>query len=194
MVNTLISAVTGRLISKGSEYVDVEISGITLRISTPVTTVENIGNLGDEVKILTSLQMRQDSITLYGFITENDRNAFDTLITISGVGPRLALAILSTFDAASLATAVSSEDVNAFKSVSGVGNRTANRILLELKGKMEQTWSIPSDSSELDDVFDSLTALGYSIQEARAAIGSINSENLSTEEKIRMALENIANR
>ena len=194
MVNTLISAVTGRLISKGSEYVDVEISGITLRISTPVTTVENIGNLGDEVKILTSLQMRQDSITLYGFITENDRNAFDTLITISGVGPRLALAILSTFDAASLATAVSSEDVNAFKSVSGVGNRTANRILLELKGKMEQTWSIPSDSSELGDVFDSLTALGYSIQEARAAIGSINSENLSTEEKIRMALENIANR
>ena len=194
MVNTLISAVTGRLISKGSEYVDVEISGITLRISTPITTVENIGNLGDEVKILTSLQMRQDSITLYGFITENDRNAFDTLITISGVGPRLALAILSTFDAASLAAAVSSEDVNAFKSVSGVGNRTANRILLELKGKMEETWSIPSDPSELDDVFGSLTALGYSIQEARAAIGSINSDNLSTEEKIRMALENITNR
>ena len=193
MVNTLISAVTGRLVSKGSEYVDIEITGITLRISTPVTTVENIGNLGDEVKILTSLQMRQDSITLYGFITENDRNAFDTLITISGVGPRLALAILSTFDAASLAAAVSSEDVNAFKSVSGVGNRTANRILLELKGKMEQTWSIPSDSSELDDVFDSLTALGYSTQEARAAIGSISAENLSTEEKIRMALENITN-
>ena len=193
MVNTLISAVTGRLVSKGSEYVDIEITGITLRISTPVTTVENIGNLGDEVKILTSLQMRQDSITLYGFITENDRNAFDTLITISGVGPRLALAILSTFDAASLAAAVASEDVNAFKSVSGVGNRTANRILLELKGKMEQTWSIPSDSSELDDVFDSLTALGYSTQEARAAIGSISAENLSTEEKIRMALENITN-
>ena len=194
MVNTLISAVTGRLVSKGSEYVDIEITGITLRISTPVTTVENIGNLGDEVKILTSLQMRQDSITLYGFITENDRNAFDTLITISGVGPRLALAILSTFDAASLAAAVASEDVNAFKSVSGVGNRTANRILLELKGKMEQTWSIPSDSSELDDVFDSLTALGYSTQEARAAIGSISAENLSIEEKIRMALENITNR
>ena len=194
MVNTLISAVTGRLVSKGSEYVDIEITGITLRISTPVTTVENIGNLGDEVKILTSLQMRQDSITLYGFITENDRNAFDTLITISGVGPRLALAILSTFDAASLAAAVASEDVNAFKSVSGVGNRTANRILLELKGKMEQTWSIPSDSGELDDVFDSLTALGYSTQEARAAIGSISAENLSIEEKIRMALENITNR
>ena len=193
-MTTLISAVTGRLISKGSEYVDIEISGITLRISTPITTVENIGNLGDEVKILTSLQMRQDSITLYGFITENDRNAFDTLITISGVGPRLALAILSTFDAASLAAAVSSEDVNAFKSVSGVGNRTANRILLELKGKMEQTWSMPSDPSEMDDVFDSLTALGYSIQEARAAIGSINSDNLSTEEKIRIALENITNR
>ena len=194
MVNTLRSAIKGKLTSKGTEYLDVEVSGITLRISTPTTTVEHVGDLDEEVKILTSLQMRQDSITLYGFISENDRNAFDTLITISGVGPRLALAILSTFDAASLAAAVSAEDVNAFKSVSGVGNRTANRILLELKGKMEQTWSIPVDSTEIDDVFDSLTALGYSVQEAREAISSINLPDLTTEEKIRMALEHITNR
>ena len=194
MVNTLISAVTGKLTSKGPEYLDIAVSGITLRISTPTTTVENIGDLGDTVKILTSLQMRQDSITLYGFISENDRNAFDTLITISGVGPRLALAILSTFDASALAAAVSAEDLNAFKSVSGVGTRTANRILLELKGKMEQTWSIPADATEIDDVFDSLTALGYSVQEAREAISSINSPDLTTEEKIRMALEHITNR
>ena len=194
MVNTLISAVTGRLTSKGPEYLDIEVSGITLRISTPTTTVENVGDIGETIKILTSLQMRQDSITLYGFISENDRNAFDTLITISGVGPRLALAILSTFDAASLASAVSAENVNAFKSVSGVGTRTANRILLELKGKMEDSWSIPTDSTEVDDVFDSLTVLGYSVQEAREAISSINSPDLTTEEKIRMALEHITNR
>ena len=194
MVNTLISAVTGRLTSKGPEYLDIEVSGITLRISTPTTTVENVGDIGETIKILTSLQMRQDSITLYGFISENDRNAFDTLITISGVGPRLALAILSTFDAASLASGVSAENVNAFKSVSGVGTRTANRILLELKGKMEDSWSIPTDSTEVDDVFDSLTALGYSVQEAREAISSINSPDLTTEEKIRMALEHITNR
>ncbi|MBS21728.1 MAG: Holliday junction branch migration protein RuvA [Chloroflexi bacterium] len=194
MVNTLISAVTGRLTSKGPEYLDIEVSGITLRISTPTTTVENVGDIGETIKILTSLQMRQDSITLYGFISENDRNAFDTLITISGVGPRLALAILSTFDAASLASAVSAENVNAFKSVSGVGTRTANRILLELKGKMEDSWSIPTDSTEVDDVFDSLTALGYSVQEAREAISSINSPDLTIEEKIRMALEHITNR
>lgn len=194
MVNTLISAIKGQLVNKGPDYVDVEITGITLRVSTPTTTMESIGDLGDEIRMLTSLQMRQDSITLYGFVSENDRNAFDTLITISGVGPRLALAILSTFTAASLAAAVTAEDVNAFKMVPGVGNRTANRILLELKGKMEQSWSIPSDPTDSNDVFDSLTALGYSIQEAREAISSIDSKDLSVEEQIRMALENIANR
>ena len=194
MVNTLISAIKGQLVNKGPDYVDVEITGITLRVSTPTTTMESICDLGDEIRLLTSLQMRQDSITLYGFVSENDRNAFDTLITISGVGPRLALAILSTFTAVSLAAAVTAEDVNAFKMVPGVGNRTANRILLELKGKMEQSWSIPSDSTDSNDVFDSLTALGYSIQEAREAISSIDSKDLSVEEQIRTALENIANR
>ena len=194
MVNTLISAIKGQLVNKGPDYVDVEITGITLRVSTPTTTMESICDLGGEIRLLTSLQMRQDSITLYGFVSENDRNAFDTLITISGVGPRLALAILSTFTAVSLAAAVTAEDVNAFKMVPGVGNRTANRILLELKGKMEQSWSIPSDSTDSNDVFDSLMALGYSIQEAREAISSIDSKDLSVEEQIRMALENIANR
>ena len=192
MVTTLISAVSGKIESKGPEYIDVNVSGVTFRISTPTTTIDQIGESGDSVRLLTSLQLRQDSITMYGFATEEDRIAFDALININGVGPRLAIAVLSTFDAGSMAAAVQSEDTGAFVRVPGVGARTASRIVLELKGKLDQSWSIPGGAEIVDDVFDSLTSLGYSIQETRNAINSINTEEnnkLNTEEKLRLALQ-----
>ena len=192
MVTTLISAVSGKIESKGPEYVDVNVYGVTFRISTPTTTIDQIGESGDSVRLLTSLQLRQDSITMYGFATEEDRIAFDALININGVGPRLAIAVLSTFDAGSMAAAVQSEDTGAFVRVPGVGARTASRIVLELKGKLDHSWSIPGGAEIVDDVFDSLTSLGYSIQETRNAITSINTEEnnkLNTEEKLRLALQ-----
>ena len=192
MVTTLISADSGKIESKGPEYVDVNVYGVTFRISTPTTTIDQIGESGDSVRLLTSLQLRQDSITMYGFATEEDRIAFDALININGVGPRLAIAVLSTFDAGSMAAAVQSEDTGAFVRVPGVGARTASRIVLELKGKLDQSWSIPGGAEIVDDVFDSLTSLGYSIQETRNAITSINTEEnnkLNTEEKLRLALQ-----
>ena len=192
MVNTLISAITGKIESKGPEYVDIIVSGFTFRISTPTSTIDRIGDSGDSVKLLTSLQLRQDSITMYGFATEEDRMAFEALININGVGPRLAIAVLSTFDAGTMAAAVQSEDTDSFKRVPGVGARTASRIVLELKGKLDQSWSIPGGAEIVDDVFDSLTSLGYSVQETRRAITSTNTgenDRLTTEEKLRLALQ-----
>ena len=107
MVSTLISSITGILDTKTAEYVDINVSGITFRLIAPMNTIEEIGSIGESVQLLTSLQFRQDNITLYGFSTEADRTAFETLINnISGVGPRLAISILSTFDAGTLAAAV----------------------------------------------------------------------------------------
>ena len=192
MVNTLIYAITGKIESKGPEYVDIIVSGVTFRISTPTSTIDRIGDSGDSVKLLTSLQLRQDSITMYGFATEEDRMAFEALININGVGPRLAIAVLSTFDAGTMAAAVQSEDTDSFKRVPGVGARTASRIVLELKGKLDQSWSIPGGAEIVDDVFDSLTSLGYSVQETRRAITSTNTgenDRLTTEEKLRLALQ-----
>ena len=192
MVNTLISAITGKIESKGPEYVAIIVSGVTFRISTPTSTIDRIGDSGDSVKLLTSLQLRQDSITMYGFATEEDRMAFEALININGVGPRLAIAVLSTFDAGTMAAAVQSEDTDSFKRVPGVGARTASRIVLELKGKLDQSWSIPGGAEIVDDVFDSLTSLGYSVQETRRAITSTNTgenDRLTTEEKLRLALQ-----
>ena len=192
MVNTLISAITGKIESKGPEYVDINVSGVTFRISTPTSTIDRIGDSGDFVKLLTSLQLRQDTITMYGFATEEDRMAFEALININGVGPRLAIAVLSTFDAGTMAAAVQSEDTDSFKRVPGVGARTASRIVLELKGKLDQSWSIPGGAEIVDAVFDSLTSLGYSVQETRRAITSTNTgenDQLTTEEKLRLALQ-----
>ena len=195
MVSTLISSITGILDTKTTEYVDINVSGITFRLIAPMNTIEEIGSIGESVQLLTSLQFRQDNITLYGFSTEADRTAFETLINnISGVGPRLAISILSTFDAGTLAAAVQAEDINAFTTVSGVGKRTASRIVLELKGKMDNVWSLPTESAA-DDVFDSLTALGYSVPETREAIASLPSETeLTTEDKLRHALQFLTSR
>ena len=195
MVSTLISSITGILDTKTAEYVDINVSGITFRLIAPMNTIEEIGSIGESVQLLTSLQFRQDNITLYGFSTEADRTAFETLINnISGVGPRLAISILSTFDAGTLAAAVQAEDINAFTTVSGVGKRTASRIVLELKGKMDNVWSLPTESAT-DDVFDSLTALGYSVPETREAIASLASEpELTTEAKLRHALQFLTSR
>lgn len=195
MVSTLISSITGILDTKTAEYVDINVSGITFRLIAPMNTIEEIGSIGESVQLLTSLQFRQDNITLYGFSTEADRTAFETLINnISGVGPRLAISILSTFDAGTLAAAVQAEDINAFTTVSGVGKRTASRIVLELKGKMDNVWSLPTESAT-DDVFDSLTALGYSVPETREAIASLPSEpELTTEDKLRHALQFLTSR
>ena len=195
MVSTLISSITGILYTKTAEYVDINVSGFSFRLIAPMNTIEEIGSIGESVQLLTSLQFRQDNITLYGFSTEADRTAFETLINnISGVGPRLAISILSTFDAGTLAAAVQAEDINAFTTVSGVGKRTASRIVLELKGKMDNVWSLPTESAT-DDVFDSLTALGYSVPETREAIASLASEpELTTEDKLRHALQFLTSR
>lgn len=195
MVSTMISQLKGTLESKSDGFVELSVGGVTFRIHTPSSTLDYIGEIGETIKLLTSLQFRQDSINVYGFLTENDRMAFEALININGVGPRLAIAVLSTFDASSLASAVQTEDSDTFTRVPGVGKRTASRILLELKGKFDQVWEIPAQMSISDDVFDSLTALGYSVQEARNAIAKLPSqesgEPLTTEEKLRHALQYI---
>ena len=194
MSYTLVSSVKGRIESMTAEYVDISVSLLTLRIIAPTSTLENIGPIGTITSLLTSLQVREDSLTLYGFLTEDDRVTFETLISISGVGPKLAIAILSKFSASALANLVQSGDTKTFTTVPGVGSRTASRILLELKGKMDHIWTIPYESDISDEVFESLTALGYSTQEAQSAISSIKDTELSTEEKLRLSLQFLTSR
>ena len=189
-MSTLISAIFGNLETKGVDFADISIGGITLRANISTKTSEDLGEVGRSVRLHTSLQVRQDQISLYGFSTEEDRITFDTLININGVGPRLALAILSTFTAGELSTVVNSEDSNTLTQVPGVGKRTASRILLELKGKVDQISDIITVDNKAQDVLASLTALGYSAQEARQAMANVPpNEDISGEDWIRIALQ-----
>ena len=191
-MSTLISAIFGNLETKGVDFADISIGGITLRANIPTKTSEDLGEVGSSVRLHTSLQVRQDQISLYGFSTEEDRITFDTLININGVGPRLALAILSTFTAGELSTVVNSEDSNTLTQVPGVGKRTASRILLELKGKVDQISDIITVDNKAQDVLAALTALGYSAQEARQAMANVPpNEDISGEDWIRIALQHL---
>ena len=193
MVSSMISSVRGILEGAGGDWVDVAIGGVTLRVSAPSSSVEALGSIGSQVRLFTSLQVREDSLNLYGFATAEARQAFETLIGISGIGPRVALSVLSIFSPEALAAAVESGDVKSFTAVPGVGRRTANRILLELKGKLELDWSDASAPTPDADAIAALTALGYTQVEAREALSALpKNGDLTTEDKVRLALRQIA--
>ena len=180
----------------GPDWAGVSVGGVTFRVNVPGSAVDDLGPVGARVRLHTCLQVREDNLTLFGFLTEDDRLAFEALIGINGVGPRVALSVLSRLTPAALAVAVSSGDTAAFTSVSGVGKKIASRIVLELRGKLEKDWAVPGAAIGGDvDVFEALTALGYTAPEAREAITSLPSGNsMSVEDRVRLALQHFAAR
>ena len=190
MVSTLISSVTGTLDSTGPDWVDVSVGGITLRINVADTAVGNLGAAGQSIRLHTSLQVREDSLTLYGFATDDERQTFETLLNISGIGPRLALAMLGRFSPQALAQSVEEADTRALSSVPGIGRRTASRIVLELKGKLDLAFAGGPVAGPDSDLVDALTALGYGDAEAREALVR-TAPDQSEEDRIRAALEHL---
>ena len=186
MVSTLISSVSGVVEAVGPDWVDVALGGITLRVSVPGSTASGVGAAGDAVRMHTSLQVREDSLTLYGFLSDEERLTFDTLLGINGVGPRLALAVLSRFAPSALAAAVDAADTAALSTVSGVGKRTASRKLdLDFGGAAAGPVDI--------DALDALVALGYSDTEARQALAALPADGAaSMEDRVRDALQHLA--
>jgi Holliday junction DNA helicase RuvA len=175
----------------GADWADITIGGgITLRVSVPDPA--GLGHVGERVRLFTSLQVREDSLTLYGFRTDEARSAFAALLGVNGVGPRVALNVLTTLTTESLALAISGGDPSAFKGVSGVGTKTANRIVLELKGKLDfEAMSVPETGGDRA-LTDALTALGYTVPEAMLAISTIPAgEPMSLEDKVRFCLSQI---
>ena len=183
----------GTLENTGPDWADIEMGGITLRVNAPSPSIESLGQIGSPVKLFTSLQVREDSLSLFGFDTSEARQTFETLIGISGIGPRVALSILSIFKPEELAAAVESGDIKSFTAVPGVGRKTASRILLELKGKLELDWSTAGALALDGDALDALTALGYSPVEAREALSGLAEDDTpTTEDRVRLALQHLA--
>ena len=133
----MITSLSGALSTVGIDWVEITIAGVGFRVNVPPSFVENVGDVGARVNLFTSLQVKEDSLTLYGFPSPDGRLAFEALLGVNGVGPRLALSILSVLTPENLASAVANEDTDVIKGVPGVGKRIAERIVMELNGKLQ---------------------------------------------------------
>ena len=193
----MIVGVHGTLETTGPDWVHVRVGGVTLQVFVPANAVSGLGALGSQVTLHTHLRIRDDEPVLFGFIDAAALGLFSMLTAVSGVGPRTALALLSSLDPARLQTAIITGDTAALSSAQGVGNRTASRIILDLKGKLEDAeFAEIGFSGDVDgQVIAALTALGYSPAEARAAAATpaVAAES-EVDDRIRVALQQFANR
>lgn len=189
----MITSLSGTLSTVGLDWVEVTVGGVGLRVNVPSSLIDQVGQVGDGVKLFTSLQVKEDSLTLYGFPSSDGRQAFEALLGVNGVGPRVALSILSRMAPETLAMAVATEDPAEFKGVSGVGTRIAQRIVMELKGKLEIEVTAAPTARPDAELTEALTALGYTMSEVMEAATSLpHDEPLELEDKIRLALEYLA--
>tara|TARA_B100000749_G_scaffold169468_1_gene130542 strand:+ start:53 stop:631 length:579 start_codon:yes stop_codon:yes gene_type:complete len=186
----MITQLEGELVGSGVDWVDLQLIGVTLRVFVPENTVDGRNLNGGILRLYTVFVVKDESPILYGFKDSETRSVFDSLNKVGGIGPKLALSILSKFDYNSLTLAVESGDVNSLNQVPGVGKRTASRIMLELSGKLEYQNDSDLESTEIESIVQALTSLGYSNSEVFKVINSGKISSLSTvEEKIRACLE-----
>jgi Holliday junction DNA helicase RuvA len=190
----MIGRLTGTLVEKQPPQLVVEVHGVGYEVDVPMSSFYNLPPVGEKVSLHTHFSVREDAQQLYGFLTLKEREAFRLLIRITGVGPRMALAVLSGLSVDDLAQAVTLQESGRLIRVPGVGRKTAERLLLELKGKLAEALpavGAPTAVSVERDALHALLALGYSEKEALPALKSLP-EGLSLEEAIRQALKLLA--
>jgi Holliday junction DNA helicase RuvA len=187
----MIAGLKGTLQALGSDWAIVNVGGIGFQVYMPTSTLSILGATGEEVELHTHLYIREDNATLYGFATAEELGLFQTLIGVSGLGPKLALAMLSAMGVEKLAMAIATGSADLLAEIPGIGKKTAHRLILELKEKIGAGWlAAPAEITEENaDVLAALTSLGYSVREATRAVATLPpDQQLTLEEKIKLAL------
>lgn len=192
----MIAALRGTLDARLADAVLIDVGGVIYRVNTSATTLNEIGEPGDDVRLRTHLIVREDQLTLYGFSTADELNLFETLIGVTGVGPKLACAVLSRLKPDELTTAITGENADLLATVPGVGKRTAARLILELRGKLVPVAAVsPTPGSQTDsEVVAALRALGYTAAEAHGAVARLprDTSDAAVEERVVAALRDLA--
>ena len=187
----MIASLKGKVELLGADWAVLNVGGIGYKVFVSTATLSQIQNAA-EVKLFTYLQVREDALTLFGFTNFEELGIFETMLGVSGIGPKLALALLSAFKADELATIIATGNADMLCTVSGVGKKTAARIVLELKDKIARSWAaspVSGMGATDTEVLGALTALGYTSAEAAKAVVSLPKDAaLSLEDKIRLAL------
>ncbi len=190
----MIGKLTGTLAEKSPPQVLIDVQGVGYEVDVPMSTFCSLPHLGEKVSLLTHFVVREDAQLLYGFLTAAERNTFRQLVKITGVGPRIALAVLSGMSASELAQAVSSQQAGRLVKVPGIGKKTAERLLLELKGKLGPELCEPGLTPPTDhqaDIVQALIALGYSEKDADTALKALPAD-VGVSDGIKQALKALA--
>lgn len=191
----MIGRLHGKLLEKAPPQILVDVAGVGYEVDVPMSTFCNLPDLGQEITLLTHFVVREDALLLYGFATASERQTFRALIKISGIGPRIALAILSGMSADDLALAVEEGNLGLLTRIPGIGKKTAERLILELKGKLVVTHAnsaVPTTADAAhNDIISALIALGYSEREAVSAVKKLPAD-VGVSEGIRQALKALA--
>jgi Holliday junction DNA helicase RuvA len=198
----MIGRIKGTLLRKEPPALLVDVAGVGYEIEAPMATFYDLPAQGETVTLHTHLVVREDAHLLFGFSTEAQRGLFRSLIKVSGVGPRVALAILSTLSAAEFALCVASNDIPTLTRVPGIGKKTAERLIIEMRDKLGEADLAPPVATTpggavlpidpTSEAVSALIALGYKPQEASRLVRSVPGADLSTEEIIRLALKSMA--
>ena len=193
----MIDRIKGICLRKSPTAVVVEVGGLGLSLAVPLSSFERLGPVGSEVSLLTHLHVREDALELFGFATVEERDLFASLIKVSGVGPRMALAIQSRFSPNELFQVVADEDVKRLTTVKGIGHKTAERLMVELKGRLdsrifERAEPRTAQVSTVSEAVQALEALGFTVRQAEDAVRQARNklgEEAPVEELVRIALK-----
>jgi len=188
----MISYLEGKILDKSEKFFVVNINGIGYKVFSHVGILEKIPVAGQNIKIWTHLYVREDAMDLYGFLDREELDFFEMLISISGIGPRSALGVLEVAPVSSLKQAIVSEDEMFFTKVSGVGRKTAQRLILELKSKLIKTVVLEKgEFKEMGDAFEALVSLGYRASDVRRILNELPKDGGDVESKVKEALKKL---
>jgi Holliday junction DNA helicase RuvA len=188
----MIASISGNVRKIGKDYLIIGVGGIGVRVFVPRTVLEDVGGIGRHMSLHTHLIVRETELTLYGFESEEDLSLFEILLGVNGVGPKVGLAILSTLSPELLKSAIMREETAVLQRVPGIGKKTAERIMFQLRDKLDltaETAAMPFVSDVDSDVIDVLTGLGFSIVEAQAALQNIPREVKEIDNRVQLALQ-----
>lgn len=203
----MIGFLKGRLHAKQPPFLLIDVQGVGYRVEAPMSTFYALGEVDSEVVILTQMHVREDAMLLYGFATESEKALFKELIKVNGVGAKMAMAILSALSVTDFVTGVEQNDVVALTRIPGVGKKTAERLIIEMRDKLkvltpylkeipmtssEQSYPlIPNFNKTQDSAIEALVALGYKLNDAEKMVKAIDDETLTLENIIKLALQNV---
>lgn len=196
----MIGHLKGQIISKNPPEILLEVSGIGYELLCPMSTFYELGNLNDEILLFTHLSIKEDAHTLFGFISKDEKNIFRELIRVNGVGPKVALAILSHLAVPSLIECIANEDSDLLAKTPGIGKKTALKLIVELQDRLSKVELSSSSISNnpiqkssnpnTQKAIEALQSLGFKTKEANNMVSKIKDKDLSTEQLIRQALQN----